>query len=57
MYYVNQKKCIFALETNLQVAQMFSMFDDLRNLNNESYGYGHKEITWRGASRCGPSEG
>lgn len=55
MYYGNQKFRIFALETNLQVAQTSSMFDDVRNVNNESYGYGYEEITWRGTSRCGPS--
>lgn len=49
------EKCITEIKIIGIFVLVFGMFDDLRNLNNESYGYGHKEITWWGASRCGTS--
>lgn len=47
------EKCITEIKIIGIFVLVFGMFDDLRNLNNESYGY--KEITWWGTSRCGPS--
>ena len=49
------EKCITKIKIIGIFVLVFGRIDDLRNLNNGSYGYGHKEITWWGACRCGPS--